>query len=59
MIDLNDLEIINLYLMLSEKEQLLGQLDSAMLKLERYIFERYNVEEIEAYQSTYKSKGKL
>ena len=59
MIDFTELEVVNLYLLLSETESLSVQLESSMLKLEREVFELYTVKEIEGYRAIFNNKGKF
>ncbi len=58
MIDLNVEELVSLYFHLSDIDNLSENLDNALMKIERLLFELFTVKEIEEYRSIYNNKEK-
>jgi len=59
MLKLDKLEILNLYFLLSESNNISLRINNVLLKLEKEIFENYTVMEIESYKSIYDDKGRI
>lgn len=50
-------EILNLYLILSDKESLPDKLEKLLIKLEGVVYNNYTVREIEEFRSIFNNKG--
>lgn len=59
MLNLNKLEVLNLYLLLSTNKTLTDRIDGILVKLENEIFENYTVREIEHFRSVFNEKGRI
>lgn len=59
MLELNKLEVLNLYFLLSERTDLSEKINSVLMKLEIEVFESYTVREIEGYRSVFNDKGRI
>lgn len=59
MLELNKLEVLNLYLLLSESTDLSEKINSVLMKLEIEVFESYTVREIEDFRSVFNDKGRI
>lgn len=57
--ELEKLEILNLYLFLCDKDNLSELINNVLIKLEKEVFEKYSVVEIEGYRSIFTDKGKV
>ncbi|OQY37221.1 MAG: hypothetical protein B6229_08805 [Spirochaetaceae bacterium 4572_7] len=56
-IDIN--ESLNLYFMLSEKVELSDKINLFLIRLEKELFAKLSVKEIEDYRVVFKNKGRV
>ena len=59
MLEININESLNLYFMLSENRELSDKNNLFLIRLEKALFTKLSVKEIEDYRLVFKNKGKI